>query len=187
MTVFFVLLGVTFGVFTGSLLLGKRQIVSVVIPSVVASCMTLVMYIGEMVLLNGHLYRMGTGILFDSLPGIVFAPIDLLIILLSGCITALVFTLMNTSSRTKKQVVAISVICTAFVLGVFLALLLGGTNRIDTLDETNGAVQLTEKTSDMTESCYEVSAYLPGTDFSSIGQELKTKIAQEWETYSGMS
>ena len=187
MTLFFVLLGVTFGVFTGSLLLEKRQIVSVVIPSIVASVMTLVMYIGEMFLLNGHLYSMGSGILFDSLPGIVFAPIDLLIILLSCCITALVFTLLNRSSRTKKQAVALSVICAALVLCVFFALLFGGENGIDTLDETGGTVQLTEKTSNTEESRYEVSAHLSSTDFSSIGQELKTKIAQEWETYSGMS
>lgn len=187
MTVFFILFGVTFGVFTGSLLLGKRQIVSVVIPSIVASVMTLLMYIGEMILLNGHLYSMGSGILFDRLPGIVFAPIDLLIILLAGCITALVFTLMNRSSRTKKQAGVLSVICVALVLGAFLALSLGGTNKMDPLDETGGTVQLTEKISDTAESLYEISAYLPGTDFSSIGQELKNKIAQEWENYSSMS
>jgi len=48
-----------------------------------------------MILLNGHLYILGSGFLFESLPGIVFAPIDLLVILLSGCITALVFLLLN--------------------------------------------------------------------------------------------
>ena len=97
MAVFFVLFGVTFGVFIGSFLLGKREVISVGVPSIAASAMTILMYIGEMILLNGHLYSMGAGIMFDSLPGIVFAPIDLLIILLSGCITALIFALLNSS------------------------------------------------------------------------------------------
>lgn len=188
MTLFFVLLGITFGVFTGSFLLGKRKMISILIPSIVASAMTLLMYIGEMILLNGHLYSMGTGVLFDGLPGIVFAPIDLFIILLTGCITALIFTLLNSShERTKKVIITLSIVCAVLVLVVFLALLLGGGDNVDVLEESHGTVRLTEKTSGTAESRYEVSAYLHGTDFSSIGQDLKDKIAQEWETYSGMS
>jgi len=107
MTVFFVLLGVTAGVFVGSFLLGKRKFVSIWIPAVSSSVMTLLMYIAEMVLLNGHLYSFGSGFIFDGLPGIVFAPIDLLVILLSGCITGLVFTRLNNggdcSELTKKK------------------------------------------------------------------------------------
>lgn len=188
MTLFFVLLGITFGVFTGSFLLGKRKMISIFIPSIVASAMTLLMYIGEMILLNGHLYSMGTGVLFDGLPGIVFAPIDLFIILLAGCITALIFTLLNSShERTKKVIITLSIVCAVLVLVVFLALLLGGGDNVDVLEESYGTVRLTEKTSGTAESRYEVSTYLHGTDFSSIGQDLKDKIAQEWESYSGMS
>ena len=95
MTLFFVLLGVTSGVFTGSFLLGKRRSVSVLIPSVVSSVMTFLMYIGEMMLLNGHLYRMGEGLLFEGIPGITFAPVDLLVILASGCITAAFTIILN--------------------------------------------------------------------------------------------
>ena len=95
MTAFFILLGVTVGVFLGSFLLGKRKLVSIWIPAISASMMTFLMYIAEMFLLNGHLYSFGSGFIFESLPGIVFAPFDLLVILLSGCITALVFTLLN--------------------------------------------------------------------------------------------
>ena len=95
MSAFFIVLGVTVGVFVGSFLLGKHKLVSVWIPSIVASAFTLLMYIGEMILLNGHLYSFGSGILFDSLPVIVCAPIDLIVILASGCITALIFTLLN--------------------------------------------------------------------------------------------
>lgn len=99
MTVFFVLLGVTVGVFAGSFLLGKRKCVSIWIPSIIASVMTLLMYIGEMILLNGHLYSFGTESIFSSIPGIVLAPVDLLIIVASGCITALIFTLLNRNKR----------------------------------------------------------------------------------------
>ncbi len=98
MIVFFILLGVTTGVFVGSFLLEKRKLVSVFIPSVVASLMTLLMYIGEMILLSGNLYIFGSGIFFDSIKGIVLAPIDILVIVASGCITALIFTLI-----TKKE------------------------------------------------------------------------------------
>lgn len=95
MTMFFILLGVTAGVFLGSFLLGKRKLLSVWVPAISSSVMTLLMYIAEMFLLNGYLYSFGSGFLFDSLPGIVFAPFDLLVILLSGCITGLVFTKLN--------------------------------------------------------------------------------------------
>lgn len=102
MTIFFVLFGVTTGAFVGSFLLGKRKAVSILIPSVVASTMTLLMYVGEMILLNGHLYRLGTGFLFEGLHGIIFAPIDLLVILLSGCTTALIFTWLNDKRNCYK-------------------------------------------------------------------------------------
>lgn len=95
MTVFFVLFGITVGVFVGSFLLEKRKFISIWIPSIVSSLMTFLMYIGEMIILNGHLYSFGTGFMFTSLPGIVFAPIDLLIILAAACITALIFTLLK--------------------------------------------------------------------------------------------
>ena len=79
MSVFFILLGVTVGVFVGSFLLGNRKIISLWIPSIIASAMTLLMYIGEMILLNGHLYSFGTGFMFNSISGIVLAPIDVIV------------------------------------------------------------------------------------------------------------
>ena len=103
MAIFFVLFGVTIGVFVASFLLGKRKLFSIWIPSMVASVMTLLMYIGEMILLNGHLYHFGTGFIFDSISGIVFAPIDLFIIIASGCITALVSTLLNGCQKCSKE------------------------------------------------------------------------------------
>jgi len=99
MAAFFILLGVTTGVFIGSFLLGKRKLVSVWVPATGSAAMTLLMYIGEMILLNGHLYLFGTGFLFDSIPGIVLAPIDLIIIMASGCITAVVSVLLNRENK----------------------------------------------------------------------------------------
>ena len=103
MTVFFILLGVTVGVFIGSFLLGKSKFVSVRIPSIAASVMTFLMYIGEMILLNRHLYRFGTGFMFDGIPGIVFAPIDLLVICASACVTALLFGVLNGCEHAPRE------------------------------------------------------------------------------------
>ena len=88
MSIYFVVFGITSGVYAGSLLIEKKKILSVLLPSIVASTVTLIMYIGEMILLSGHLYRFGSGFLFDGLAGIVLAPIDILIIVTSGCINA---------------------------------------------------------------------------------------------------
>jgi len=104
MTAFFILLGVTAGVFTGSFLLDRGRFLSVWLPAAVASLMTLLMYMGEMFLLNGHLYRLGEGVLFDSIPGIVFSPVDLLTVIASGAVTALIFSLLNQRHRKTVSV-----------------------------------------------------------------------------------
>lgn len=88
MSIFFVVFGVTSGVYVGSFFIDKKKTLSVLLPSIVASAVTLVMYIGEMILLSGHLYRFGSGFLFDGLAGLVLAPIDILVIVASGCISA---------------------------------------------------------------------------------------------------
>lgn len=95
MCVFFVVFGVTSGIYTGSFLLEKGAALSVLLPAAVGSSITLVMYIGEMILLSGHLYRFGTGLLFNGIPGIVLAPIDILVILLSGLLTAGIMALLR--------------------------------------------------------------------------------------------
>lgn len=95
MSVFFILLGVTTGVYASSFLMGRKKYISVGIPAIVASATTLIMYIGELFLLSGHLYRFGTGFLFDGITGIVLAPIDILIILSAGVISAVIGILLN--------------------------------------------------------------------------------------------
>lgn len=95
MSLFFILFGLTMGLFTGSFLIGKGKRLSVVLPSVVASLITLMMYMGELFLLSGSLYRLGTGLFFDGLGSLVFAPVDIAIILLSGLICAGILLLLN--------------------------------------------------------------------------------------------
>lgn len=90
MAVFFALFGVCLGVFVGSFMLGKNRALSMALPAAVSALATLAMYIGEMILLNGNLYRFGTGFFFEKLGAIVLAPIDLVIILASAAFTLLV-------------------------------------------------------------------------------------------------
>ena len=197
MTLFFSTFGITAGIFVGSFLLGKRKILSVLIPAITASAMTLLMYIGEMILLNGHLYSLGSGFLFNGLPGIVFAPIDLLVVLFSGCITAMIFGLLNKEHRSKALVIALAGTCTVIMLVLALGLGMGGLSEkdssitnvggVDGPQRVYSVVRLVNKESDKMESSYEVSANLPSTDFSSIGKTLEDKITAEWETYSGMT
>ncbi len=95
MGIFFSLLGVTVGTYVGSFLLGKKKGISVGIPAAVGAVTTLAMYIGEMCLLSGNLYLLGTGFWFTGLPGIVLAPVDVLIILLAGAISGGICLLLN--------------------------------------------------------------------------------------------
>ena len=90
MSVFFVLFGVTVGIYIESFTLNKKPLLSVWVPSVSAAVVTLVMYIGEMILLSGHLYRFGEGFFFAGIPGIVLAPVDFVVILGSGVMTAII-------------------------------------------------------------------------------------------------
>lgn len=117
MTLFFILFGVTAGVCAGSLLLKKNRWISIGIPAVTASLMTTLMYIGEMILLKGHLYRFGRGFLcrglfaerpvyylkdggFSVIGNAGPAPVDFIIILASGLICAAV--LRYQKSKTDK-------------------------------------------------------------------------------------
>ena len=90
MCTFFLLFGVTVGIYVASFTIGKKKLYSLWIPSLSASVVTLVMYIGEMVLLSGNLYRFGEGFFFDGIKGIVLAPVDIAVVLLSGAITAII-------------------------------------------------------------------------------------------------
>jgi len=90
MSAFFVLFGVTVGIYVASFTLNKRPLLSVWLPSISAAMVTLVMYIGEMILLSGHLYRFGDGAFFAGIPGIVLAPVDIVVIIASGVVAAII-------------------------------------------------------------------------------------------------
>ena len=90
MSAFFVLFGVTVGIYVASFTLNKKPLLSVWLPSISATIVTLVMYIGEMILLSGHLYRLGDGFFFAGIPGIVLAPVDIVVIIASGVVAAII-------------------------------------------------------------------------------------------------
>ena len=90
MSAFFVLFGVTVGIYVASFTLNKKPLLSVWLPSISATIVTLVMYIGEMILLSGHLYRFGDGFFFAGIPGIVLAPVDIVVIIASGAVAAII-------------------------------------------------------------------------------------------------
>ena len=99
MSVFFVLFGVTAGIYIASFTLNKKASLSVWLPGIAAAAVTLVMYLGEMILLSGHLYRFGSGLLFDGLPFIVLAPIDIAVIIASGGVAAVIANLIRNKNK----------------------------------------------------------------------------------------
>ena len=103
MSLFFIILGVTVGLFVGSLLLKKKRAVVLWIPAAAALLTTLLMYIGEMILLHAHLYRFGKGFFFEGIPGIVLAPVDIAVTAASGAVTLLLMCI-----TAKKNVDAVS-------------------------------------------------------------------------------
>lgn len=103
MSAFFVVFGITMGIYAGSFLLGKRKSLSVLIPAAVSSVFTTVMYIGEMILLNNHLYRFGSGFFFDGLSSLILAPVDIVVILASGVICALILLLLNRKKQSESD------------------------------------------------------------------------------------
>lgn len=107
MALFFVVFGITTGVYTGSFLYYKNKWVARFIPAIVAVITTVVMYIGEMILLDGKLYRIAIKsdffrkIVFRGC-NLVFAPSDLCVIILSGLFTFGIMWLL-TRKKTEKS------------------------------------------------------------------------------------
>jgi len=95
MTLFFLSLGVTAGIYISTFFINKKTLYSIIFPSIFASCITLIMYIGEMFLLSGNLYRLGSGFLFKNIPGIVLSVFDILTVLLSGVICYFICRILN--------------------------------------------------------------------------------------------
>jgi len=87
MTLFFLIFGITAGVYAGTLLYEKRKLFSRVIPAIIAMLITTVMYIGEMVMMLWNLFRLGEGFLFEPLGFIPLSPVDIATIIVSGVVT----------------------------------------------------------------------------------------------------
>lgn len=99
MTAFFIVFGVTFGVYFGCLFYGKSRALSVLLPAVAAAVTTTAMYLGELVLMDGVLFRLGRGAFFAPLGLLPFAPADILVILASGVLTYLIMWLLNKGAK----------------------------------------------------------------------------------------
>lgn len=89
MALFFIIMGVTVGLFVGSFTLNKGRFSAVWLPALCAAGAALLMYVGELMLLHGELYRFGEGFVFKGLPFISLAPVDIAVILAAGAVTAL--------------------------------------------------------------------------------------------------
>ncbi len=101
---FFVVLGVTFGVYISGFLQAKNKWISVGVPAVSASLMTTVMYIGELLLMGGEVFRFGEGVFFRPIGDFPLSLCDILIILFSGAITLSISGLLNRGERSKNSV-----------------------------------------------------------------------------------
>lgn len=95
MTVFFIVFGATVGIYGGSIFYGKGKLLSKIIPGIIASLTTLIMYIGELMLMGGVLFKYGNGLLFIPIGLIPFSTVDIAIILVSGVITYILMQLLN--------------------------------------------------------------------------------------------
>lgn len=99
MTVFFIVFGITAGIYCGSIFYGKGTLLSKLIPAIAASFTTLIMYIGELVLMGGTLYKYGSGSFFKPIGRISLSVADIAIILVSGVITYLVMQLISDTRK----------------------------------------------------------------------------------------
>ena len=95
MSMFFIVMGVTAGIFVGSFILGRGRLVSVFIPLLVSVVVTMLMYVGELILLQGNLYRFGKGMIFEGIGSLVVAPVDIAVVILSGAICGFIFFLLS--------------------------------------------------------------------------------------------
>lgn len=103
MVIFFILLGVTLGMYVGSYLLEKRKWVCIVVPSVAAMLTTTFMYIGELILLDGKLYVLGHGDLFHGIGTSSVSLADILTILTAGLVTAFLCAVIRRQKPLPQQ------------------------------------------------------------------------------------
>lgn len=107
---FFIVLGSAVGVYVGSFLLRKSRRLGLGLPVVLSVASVVLMYIGEAAMMEGGLYRFGTGWFFEGLSGIALAPADILVVLFSGTVTGLVLYLTQQHGNWPGSKTAVIVI-----------------------------------------------------------------------------
>lgn len=100
---FFIVFGVTFGLFIAGFVYSKKPWIAYILPALSACVMTVVMYIGELVLMGGEVFRFGLGAFFSPIGVFPLSPCDVLIILVSGVI-ALIMTGCLRATKSKNSV-----------------------------------------------------------------------------------
>jgi hypothetical protein len=100
---FFVLMGVTFGVYLAGFLSGKSRMISLVLPAACAFLITASMYYGEYKMLDGVLYRFGYSKFFQQLSFTRVTPVDMLITFVSGMLTAFLAGIIRWTSRKQRR------------------------------------------------------------------------------------
>lgn len=101
---FFVVFGVTAGLYISGFTYGKKKILSVYLPAMLSAVATIVMYIGELVLMDGELFRFGRGFFFERMGVIPFSACDMVIIFVSGVITCIIAAAINKKKRSENAV-----------------------------------------------------------------------------------
>jgi len=101
MSIFFIVFGITAGAYAGGLLYGKRFVLSRLTPAIIAAATATAMYVGELMLMGGVLFKFGKGLLFDPISGMPFAIIDIFVIIITGLLTFLICVMLN---RVKGKV-----------------------------------------------------------------------------------
>jgi hypothetical protein len=96
---FMVALGTATGVYAGSYLVSRAMLLGRLLPTVFSLGVVLAMYFGQGVMMGGDLYRFGTGWLFTGLAHIVVAPIDIIVVIVSGAATWFIMGLARRHSR----------------------------------------------------------------------------------------
>lgn len=99
MSIFFIVFGITVGIYCGSIFYGKSKWLSAIIPAVAASLTTIIMYIGELVLMGGVLFKYGNGFFFEPVAAIPFSMVDIAIIIVSGVITYILLKRLNAERK----------------------------------------------------------------------------------------
>jgi hypothetical protein len=100
MTVFFITFGLTAGIYVGTVFYGKSNLWAKILPALTASLTTFLMYIGELVLMDGILFKYGGGFFFKPLIG-PFAAADLVIILASGGLAFHIMKFLESKDKEK--------------------------------------------------------------------------------------